>query len=61
MKKSYKELQAELDRILDKFERSEHDDVDELLADYAKGKELIAELESMLGEAELTIKKAKKT
>ena len=60
MRKSYRELQVELDRILGKFERSEHEDVDELLADYAKGKELITELESLLGAAEQTIKKAKK-
>jgi exonuclease VII small subunit len=59
-KKSYTELQKELDQILDTFERSEHEDVDALLKDYEKGSKIIVELEEYLKNAELTLKKIKK-
>jgi exonuclease VII small subunit len=59
VQKTYKELQEELEIILDKFEHSAHEDVDELLKDYDAGKQLIAELEKQLQQAELTLKKAK--
>lgn len=58
-KKSYKDLQAELSEVLDAFERSAHEDVDELLADYEKGTKLIAELEAYLSEAEVKLSKIK--
>ncbi len=56
--KSFKETQAELQVILDRFEQSEHEDVDELLQDYEKGKALIEALQKQLADAVLTIKKA---
>ncbi len=56
--KTYKQLQDELQLLMDKFERSVHEDVDELLKDYDAGKKLIAELEKHLQQAELKLKKA---
>lgn len=56
--KTYAAIRAELDEIIERFERSAHTDVDELLKDYEKGKTLLAELEAMLDSAELKIKKA---
>lgn len=60
-KKSYKELQNELDMLLEKFESSSHDDIDTMLKDYEKGMKLIGELENNLSEAELKLKKMKNT
>lgn len=59
-KKSYAHLQAELDTILEKFERSGHDDVDDLLVDYEKGIKLINSLNERLEQAEISLKKIKK-
>lgn len=59
MKKSYKQLQEELSKILDTFEQSSHDDVDMMLADYEKGMAIIKEIETMLEKAELKLKKIK--
>ncbi|MCA9324299.1 exodeoxyribonuclease VII small subunit [Candidatus Saccharibacteria bacterium] len=59
-KKSYTQAQAELQEVLERFERSAHEDVDQLLADYDKGMKLIAELEAHLKDAELTLKKMQK-
>ena len=56
--KTYAAIRAELDEVIERFERSAHTDVDELLKDYEKGKTLLAELEAMLDSAELKIKKA---
>ena len=55
--KTYAQLRAELDEVIERFERSEHADVDELLKDYEVGKSLIKELETLLDSAELKIKK----
>lgn len=56
--KSFKETQAELQIILDRFESSAHEDVDALLKDYENGKALIEALQKQLADAVLTIKKA---
>lgn len=58
-KKTYKELQSELDVILEKFETSAHDDIDEMLIDYEQGITLITELEKNLYDAELKLTKMK--
>ena len=58
-KKTYKELQGELDELLIKFESSSHDDIDAMLEDYEKGMKIIAELESNLSQAEIKLKKMK--
>ncbi len=55
--KPYAQLRTELDEVIERFERSEHVDVDELLKDYEKGKALLKDLETMLDSAELKIKK----
>ncbi len=57
--KTYKQLQADLQEILYKFENATHEDVDALLKDYETGKHLIAALEKQLQQAELTLKKVK--
>lgn len=59
VQKTYKQLQDELQVILDRFEHATHEDVDALLKDYEAGKLLIAQLEKQLEQAELTLKKVK--
>ena len=57
--KTYKELKAELDKILERFELSVHDDVDTLLEDYEAGQQLIEELQKKLTVAANKIKHQK--
>ncbi len=57
--KPYKQLQDELEVVIQSFEQSEHEDVDALLKDYEKGTALIAALENHLKKAEITLNKIK--
>jgi exodeoxyribonuclease VII small subunit len=57
-KKSYQELETELQQILDWFE-SDSFDVDEAVKKYQRGLELIQELETYLGTAENTVRELK--
>jgi exonuclease VII small subunit len=56
---SYSELKQELDEVLQAFEMSSHDDVNDMLKDYDKAMKLIKELESQLKSAQLSLKKMK--
>ncbi len=55
--KSYKQLESELSDVLDRVEHSDYEELDDLLADYEKGKKIIAELEKRLDSAKNSIKK----
>ncbi len=55
--RSYKQLEAELAEVLDRVEHADYDELDDLLADYDKGKKIITELEKRLDSAKNTIKK----
>lgn len=56
---SYSELKQELDEVLQAFESSTHEDVDDMLKDYEKAMELIKQLEAQLKSAQLSLKKIK--
>ncbi len=56
---SYSELKQELDEVLQAFESSTHEDVDDMLKDYEKAMELIRQLEAQLKSAQLSLKKIK--
>lgn len=58
-KKSYRELQAELDKVLDELQSSELD-IDKALDLYKQGQKLIAELEKYLKTAKNEIEQLKK-
>lgn len=58
-KKSYQDLQAELDSILDWFAQSTDINIDEALAKYEKAGKIIAELRAQLEKAENKIKEIK--
>lgn len=55
--KRYKELEGELSIILDRIDRSEHDDLQDLLDDFESGQTIISELEKRLKAAELKVTK----
>lgn len=55
--KSYKQLESELAEVLERVEHSDYEELDELLADYDKGKKIISELEKRLESAKNSIKK----
>ena len=57
--KSYNQLQQELDEIVDKFERSSHQDVDEMLQDNERAESLITALQKRLDDAQLRLNKTK--
>lgn len=58
--KSFKELEQELDVILERVERAAYDELDDLLKDYEAGKKIIEQLEKKLKAAKNSIKKVKK-
>lgn len=58
MAKSYKQLQAELDDVLEQIQNEELD-VEEAIKLYEQGEQLIKELETYLKTAENKIKKLK--
>jgi exodeoxyribonuclease VII small subunit len=58
--KSYKQLEEELNTVLDRVENESYDELDLLLADYDKGIELIAQLQEKLENAKNSIKKVSK-
>lgn len=55
-KQNYSDLQAQLDEVMAKIQ-AEDLDVEEAIRLYKKGQELIAKIETYLGEAEVSIKK----
>ena len=59
MAKTYRELEQELNEILNRSEQSVYDDVDSMIKDYDKGMKIVKELESMLKEAKNKISKIK--
>lgn len=56
--KKFSELERELSEVTARIERSEYEELDEMLADYETGKNLIAELEKRLETAKNSIRKA---
>ncbi len=60
MKKTYKELEEELQAVLERVENASYDELDEVLKDYDAGTRLIEELQKKLDTAKNTIKKASK-
>ena len=59
-KKSFKELEQELDAVLERVESASYDELDDLLKDYDTGKKLIDQLEEKLTTAKNSIKKSVK-
>jgi exonuclease VII small subunit len=57
--RTYKDIRTELDTIMQKFESSAHDDVDEMLKDHSTATDLLAELDSYLKAAEVKLNKYK--
>ncbi len=57
--KSYNQLQQELDEIVDRFERSSHQDVDEMLQDNERAETLLTALQKRLDDAQLRLNKTK--
>jgi exodeoxyribonuclease VII small subunit len=58
--KSYRELEQDLEAILERVEHASYEELDELLKDYNAGMKLITTLEKKLESAKNTIKKAVK-
>ncbi len=58
--KTFKQLEQELDEILERVESAAYDELDDLLKDYETGKKLIEQLEKKLKSAKNSIKKVKK-
>jgi len=54
---TYKELESELHRLLDRIEHDSYDELDSLLKDYDKGMKLIADLQAKLEKAKNSVKK----
>lgn len=59
-KKSYKDLERELGELLDRIERAEYDDLDQMLADHKAANSLIDKLQTKLTDAQNTIRKVAK-
>ena len=58
--KSFKQLEQELDEVLQRVESANYDELDDLLKDYETGKKLIELLEKKLQTAKNSIKKVHK-
>jgi exonuclease VII small subunit len=58
--KTYKQLEEELNTVLERVEHESYEELDLLLADYDKGIELIAQLQEKLENAKNSIKKVTK-
>ena len=56
---SYKELETELNTVLDRVEHGSYDELDDLLKDYDTGMKLIAGLQNKLETAKNSVKKVK--
>jgi exodeoxyribonuclease VII small subunit len=56
---SYKELETELNKVLDRVEHGSYDELDDLLKDYDTGMKLIASLQNKLETAKNSVKKVK--
>ena len=59
-KKSYKQLEQELQAILDRVEVGDYDNLDDMLADHEAAQKLIASMKSQLKSAKNSIKTIKK-
>lgn len=59
-KKSYRELEGELQAILERIESASYDELEDLLKDHASGEALVAEMQKRLDAAKAKIKKATK-
>ena len=57
-KKTYQQLQAELEQIVERMERGAYDELEDLLSDHEQGMKLVESLEDKLAQAKLTITKA---
>jgi len=57
---TFKELEQELDAVLERVESASYDELDDLLKDYDAGKKLIEQLEKKLTTAKNSIKKSVK-
>lgn len=58
-KKTYQQLKTELDEVLEWFDSGDID-IEEAVEKYEKANKLLKELEKLLSEAELSIKKLAK-
>ena len=58
--KTFKQLEDELQAVLERVEHAEYDELDELLSDYKQGKQLISELEKRLESATIEVNKVLK-
>jgi exodeoxyribonuclease VII small subunit len=54
---SYKEIELELQEVLSRVEHDSYEELDDLLKDYDKGMNLIAQLQEKLEKAKNSIKK----
>jgi len=59
--KSYRQLEEDLENILERVEHASYDELDDLLKDYNAGMKLIETLEKKLETAKNTIKKVVKS
>jgi exodeoxyribonuclease VII small subunit len=58
-KKSYKQLEKELNELLDRVENGDYDQLEDLLKDYDNGTKLIEAMQKRLDSAKNSIKKVK--
>ena len=58
--KTYKQLEKELNEVLERVENGSYDEIDDLLKDYEKGMAIANSLEEKLKTAKNTIIKVKK-
>ncbi len=59
-KKTYKQLDTELQEILSRVEEGEYENLDDMLADHESAAKLIKEMQKQLKSAENSIKTVKK-
>lgn len=55
--KSFRELEAELQIVLNRLEHGEYDDLEDMLRDHEAGMRIVTQLEEKLESAKATIKK----
>jgi len=58
--KTYKQLEQELNEVLERVENGSYEEIDQLLKDYEKGMAIANQLEEKLKTAKNTIIKVKK-
>lgn len=57
--KTYKQLETDLSKVLERVENGSYEELDMLLKDYSEGIKIIEELEEKLKTAKNSIKKVK--